>query len=349
MEQGDNPYDILGVQSTASAAEIKKAYRKLALKLHPDKNPNDAQAAALFAKVANAYEILSDDERRGQYDLRQRCGAKGFDSNTCYENPNGGTTSTSSPTYTQTTSSSSMPFQQTYTTTSSSSSKPSKMRTKMYTTTSTTTTSTSSSRQPKTTTTRQSTMSSSSMPEPVSVTFHGDIPAEMAAKFRNPEELFKAMFAAEYGQDPDFLNGATRVVLQTPPASPRRPTASVIRTCPTKSTTKSPTKSPTKKVSKSTVKKMPQPTMMMASSQPTCRNSNDYSPPEQRSMSSSTRQVRHTDGSIEIITETTITWSDGRTETKRESSLQQKQPASPVRRMQQQPVMMMRRTMATQG
>ena len=64
----DDLYDLLGVSRTASLAEIKKAYRELARKFHPDANPNDATAEQKFKDVAMAYEILSDDEKRRQYD-----------------------------------------------------------------------------------------------------------------------------------------------------------------------------------------------------------------------------------------------------------------------------------------
>lgn len=61
-------YKILGVDKTASAEEIKKVYRKLARKHHPDVNPNDKDAHALFQQINEAYEVLSDSEKRKKYD-----------------------------------------------------------------------------------------------------------------------------------------------------------------------------------------------------------------------------------------------------------------------------------------
>ncbi len=61
-------YEILGISKSASAAEIKKAYRKKALQYHPDKNQGDPEAEAMFKKAAEAYEVLSDENKRAQYD-----------------------------------------------------------------------------------------------------------------------------------------------------------------------------------------------------------------------------------------------------------------------------------------
>src|SRR5216117_2616449 len=61
-------YDTLGVSKSASQDEIKKAYRKLARQYHPDKNPGDEQAEERFKDIQGAYDVLSDPEKRKQYD-----------------------------------------------------------------------------------------------------------------------------------------------------------------------------------------------------------------------------------------------------------------------------------------
>jgi molecular chaperone DnaJ len=68
MAQKRDYYEILDVARTASADEIKKAYRKMAMKYHPDKNPGDHSAEASFKEAAEAYEVLSDGDKRARYD-----------------------------------------------------------------------------------------------------------------------------------------------------------------------------------------------------------------------------------------------------------------------------------------
>ncbi|MDD2237744.1 MAG: DnaJ domain-containing protein, partial [Kiritimatiellae bacterium] len=61
-------YEVLGIGRNASAEEIKKAYRKMAVKYHPDKNPGDQKAEEQFKEISEAYEILSDARKKQQYD-----------------------------------------------------------------------------------------------------------------------------------------------------------------------------------------------------------------------------------------------------------------------------------------
>jgi curved DNA-binding protein len=73
--RGKNYYEILGVPKTATAAEVKKAYHRLAMKHHPDRNPGDKAAEESFKLVNEAYAVLSDPQKRKQYDA---FGAEGF-------------------------------------------------------------------------------------------------------------------------------------------------------------------------------------------------------------------------------------------------------------------------------
>lgn len=68
MAEKRDYYEVLGVARGADEAEIKKAYRKLAVKYHPDKNPDDAEAEEKFKEAAEAYEVLSDANKKAQYD-----------------------------------------------------------------------------------------------------------------------------------------------------------------------------------------------------------------------------------------------------------------------------------------
>ena len=70
-------YELLGVTREADAAEIKKAFRKQALQYHPDRNPGDKQAEEMFKQCAEAYDVLSDTEKRARYD---RYGHAAFES-----------------------------------------------------------------------------------------------------------------------------------------------------------------------------------------------------------------------------------------------------------------------------
>jgi molecular chaperone DnaJ len=74
-------YEVLGVSRTASAEDLKRAYRKLALQFHPDRNPNDPQAESRFKEINEAYEVLSDQSKRQRYDTfgHSAQGMPGFD------------------------------------------------------------------------------------------------------------------------------------------------------------------------------------------------------------------------------------------------------------------------------
>ncbi len=70
-------YEILGVVKSSSADEIKKAYRKVAMQFHPDRNPGDKSAEEKFKEAAEAYEVLSDQDKRAQYDRYGHAGVSG--------------------------------------------------------------------------------------------------------------------------------------------------------------------------------------------------------------------------------------------------------------------------------
>ena len=74
MAQKRDYYEVLGVSKTASEDEIKKAYRKIAIKYHPDRNPGDKEAEEKFKEAAEAYDVLHDQQKRQQYD---QCGFNG--------------------------------------------------------------------------------------------------------------------------------------------------------------------------------------------------------------------------------------------------------------------------------
>ena len=67
MAEKRDYYEVLGVAKNANADEIKKAYRKAAIKYHPDKNPGDKEAEEKFKEAAEAYDVLSNPEKRARY------------------------------------------------------------------------------------------------------------------------------------------------------------------------------------------------------------------------------------------------------------------------------------------
>jgi molecular chaperone DnaJ len=94
-------YEILKISKSDSEQEIKKAYRQMALQYHPDKNPGDVESENLFKECAEAYEVLSDPQKRQIYDMYGHEGLKGnvgssngftdfFDVNSIFKNMFGG-------------------------------------------------------------------------------------------------------------------------------------------------------------------------------------------------------------------------------------------------------------------
>ena len=77
MSQKRDFYEVLGVSKSANESEIKKAYRKMALKYHPDKNPDDKASEDKFKEAAEAYEVLSDSDKRARYDRFGHAGMGG--------------------------------------------------------------------------------------------------------------------------------------------------------------------------------------------------------------------------------------------------------------------------------
>ena len=70
-------YEVLGVERSATKDDLKKAYRKLAMEFHPDRNPDNHEAEEKFKEAAEAYEILNDDNKRARYDRYGHDGVKG--------------------------------------------------------------------------------------------------------------------------------------------------------------------------------------------------------------------------------------------------------------------------------
>src|SRR4051812_20411098 len=77
MATNKDYYAVLGVSASASQDEIKKQYRKLAAKHHPDKNQGDPKASDRFKEISEAYQVIGDDEKRKQYDQMRQLGAFG--------------------------------------------------------------------------------------------------------------------------------------------------------------------------------------------------------------------------------------------------------------------------------
>ena len=80
-------YEVLGISKGADASEIKKAYRKAAIKYHPDKNPGDKEAEENFKLAAEAYEVLSDPQKKAKYD---QYGHQAFDGSGGFGGGHGG-------------------------------------------------------------------------------------------------------------------------------------------------------------------------------------------------------------------------------------------------------------------
>ena len=79
MSEKRDYYEVLGVSKTATADEIKKAYRKKAIQYHPDRNPGDKEAEEKFKEAAEAYDVLSNPEKRSRYDqYGHNMGPQGF-------------------------------------------------------------------------------------------------------------------------------------------------------------------------------------------------------------------------------------------------------------------------------
>jgi len=98
MAQTKDYYAVLGVPASATQDEIKKQYRKLAAKHHPDKNPNDPKAAERFKEISEAYQVLGDADKRKHYDQMRQLGAfGGFGGGARGGGPFGGTSTGGGP------------------------------------------------------------------------------------------------------------------------------------------------------------------------------------------------------------------------------------------------------------
>src|SRR5450432_4076194 len=78
MSEKRDYYEVLGLARDASGDDLRKAYRQAALKHHPDRNPGDCEAAARFKELSEAYQILSDDDKRARYDRFGHAGMEGM-------------------------------------------------------------------------------------------------------------------------------------------------------------------------------------------------------------------------------------------------------------------------------
>ena len=87
MAQTKDYYSVLGVPASATQDAIKKQYRKLAAKHHPDKNASDPKAAERFKEISEAYQVLGDADKRKQYDQMRQLGAFGRTAFACRRRP----------------------------------------------------------------------------------------------------------------------------------------------------------------------------------------------------------------------------------------------------------------------
>ena len=77
MNTTTNLYEVLGVSETAGQEDIKKAYRKLSLQYHPDRNNNSPESTAKFQAISSAYDVIGNDDKRRQYDMQNKMTAMG--------------------------------------------------------------------------------------------------------------------------------------------------------------------------------------------------------------------------------------------------------------------------------
>jgi len=286
MNNSEDAYEILGLQDDATGADIKRAYRKLALKYHPDKQTNEdekEEAANNFAKVSNAYQILSDEENRRQYDIRKRMNGKA---------PSGGVSSTGNTSW------SSPPTRQ--------SSPRTKTTTRMY------------GRPSKQRTQSQHDVSG---PENISFTFSTN---SFDPRFDDPFEMFKKMYKEEYGKEFDPTDvtpqspvkarrkkGPSVTISGAVPSSPNKKT--VVRGS-NLSPRRTVNVSPRKQKNSSSVSA----TFDKTGKQ---KHGGTTSSPTVVSMSSKASTISRADGTQETIVEKTESLSDGTVRTVRESKI----------------------------